>query len=799
MKKITILFLFSLSIVTLCCAQEESTLEQRLDYLVEKLEAKQLEYHIPGMALAVVLDDKIVLEHSFGVSNMEEEIAVTADTLFAIGSVSKSFTSAAIGVLADEGRMDFDAPITEYLPWFVLPIDGEAGEEVLVRDLLSHQTGFTRMHFIAMNNSLSPEEALRAVVLAEPWKEFRSAFLYNNMQYVASGFAAGEVAGSDWNTVIKERLFTPIGMEHSYTSTKRVPEDQTVTLGYQWDEEAEEFDTYPLRTIDNIGPAGSILSTAGDMGRYIRFQLGRGLIGDKRVLSNSQHEELWKERIKIAPSMGYGFGWMLHTDDGVVEHGGNVRGGCAQVAMFPEDDLGFVLLMNVSASILQAESISIVREAMLGDAQANGGSTIDLSPFVGEYIGNFGPFSNDTFTVQDKNGALALDVPGQMLYELKLPDEEGKWYFTLTNQIAVSFDRDDAGAVTGLKMYQSGMTFELPRKGVEIQPEIPLDTLQKYLGEYYNKEKDVSPTIVIQNNRLAVDVPNQMVFEFLPPNEDGIWVCRAIDKMKITFIEDEEQQVTGFMFLGGEGEDSISFDKISDAIIEESITAQSVLANFNFDSRGKSIAVLDCFKFSGTSFLKQSGLRGDVEVLISADGRLKSELDLGKFGWFRFYVIGDEGLMDIAFIESEELGSVEIKNIQIGSPLAWAGNWPASYDSITFVEDDEFEGHEVWTLRAQNGDDPPKAIAIEKGTGDVLVVKSQNYIPEMGMSLPYTLIFRNYKEVDGVRLPFEVTEKNEMTGENIHTFDSVKTRIKALDAQFRFVPREQLPPWLSVK
>ena len=801
MKKTTILFLLVISIVTQCFAQENSSLEQRLANLVKKLEAKQTEYHIPGMSLAVVLDDKIVLEHSFGVSNMKEELAVTADTVFAVGSVTKSFTSAAIGILVDEGKMDFDAPITNYLPWFELPVDGEGGNKVLISDLLSHQTGFTRMHFIAMNNSLSPEDALRAAVLAEPWKEFRSAFLYNNMQFVASGFAAGEVAGSNWNTVVKERLFTPIGMGSSYTSLSEIPENQTVAIGYQWDKETEEYDTYPLRTIDNIGPAGSILSTAGDMGRYIRFHLGRGEIDGERVLSNKQHEELWKQRIEIAPSLWYGFGWMLHSDEGVVEHGGNVRGGCAQLAMFPEENLGFVLLMNVSASVLQQESISIVRKAMLGDIQNNAENNVDFEPFIGEYTGNFGPFTNDTFTVQEKNGTLSLDVPGQMLYELNLPDEEEKWYFALTNQVAVSFDRNDEGIVTGLKMYQSGMTFELPRKGLEILPEIPLDMLQKYLGEYYNKEKDVSPTIVIQNNRLAVDVPNQMVFEFLPPNEDGIWVCRVIDKMKITFTEDEEQQVTGFMFLGGEGEDedSISFDRVSDAVIEKSITAKSVLTNFNFDSRGKSIAMLDCFKFSGTSFLKQSGLHGTVEVLVSADGRLKSELDLGKFGWFRFYVIGDEGLMDIAFIESEELGSVEIKNIQIGSPLAWASNWPASYDSITFVEEDEFEGHEVWTLRAQNGDDPPKVIAIDKETGDVLVVKSQNYIPEMGASLPYTLIFRNYKEIDGVRLPFEVTEKNEMTGESTSTFDSVETRIKALDAQFRFVPREQLPPWLSVK
>ena len=114
MKQITALFL--LLIAGSCFAQETATLEQRFAFLVEKLEAKRVEYHIPGMALAVVLDDKIVLERSFGVSNMEEELAVTADTLFAIGSVTKSFTSAAIGVLVDEGKMDFDAPITRYLP-----------------------------------------------------------------------------------------------------------------------------------------------------------------------------------------------------------------------------------------------------------------------------------------------------------------------------------------------------------------------------------------------------------------------------------------------------------------------------------------------------------------------------------------------------------------------------------------------------------------------------------------------------------------------------------------------------------
>jgi len=795
MKTLTNIFVLLLSLVSAAFAQNSATLEERLAYLVEKLEAKQVEYHIPGMALAVVLNDKTVLEHSFGVSNMEEEVAVTADTLFAIGSVTKSFTSAAIGTLVDEGKMDFNAPITKYLPWFELPIEGGDPDEVLLSDLLSHQTGFTRMHFIAMNNSISPEDALRAAVLAEPWEEFRSEFLYTNMQYVASGFAAGVVDGSDWNTVVEERLFAPIGMEHSYTTKSTVPADQTVSIGYQWNEETEEYKTYPLRTIDNIGPAGSIVSTAGDMGRYIQFHLGGGEIDGKRVLSKPQHEELWKQRIEIAPSKEYGFGWMLHTDDGVVEHGGNVRGGCAQLAMFPEDNLGFVLLMNVSASVLQPESISIVRDAMLGDIQPQEGGTVDFTSYIGEYTGTFGPFDNDTFTVQEKDGALALDVPGQMLYELKLPDEEGRWYFALTNQIAVSFDKDKSGAVTGLKMYQAGMTFELPRKGVEIQAEIPLESLQKYLGTYHSEEQDVSPTVVIQNNRLAVDVPQQMVFEFFPPNEDGVWVCRLTDKLKLRFIEDEGGQVNEFNFI--EGEDVILFNRIAASASEESVTAKSILANFDFKKRGEILAAVNCVSFSGKSHLKQSGLHGTVEILADASGRLKSELDLGTYGWFRFYVLRDEGLMDIAFIETEELGSVEIKNIEIGSPLAWAGNWPEEYDSITFVEEDVFEGSHVWTLRAQLGDNPAKAIAIDKKTGDVLVVKSANYVPDLASNLPYTLLYSDYKEVDGVRLAMEITEINSMTGKSVSTFDTVETGITASDEDFRFVARDLLTPWIA--
>ena len=782
--------------VTSTVTASETTLDQRLEHLVAQLEAKRIEYHIPGMALAVVLDDEIVLEHSFGLSNIGEEIAVTADTLFAIGSVTKSFTSAAVAVLVDEGKMSWDAPITEYLPWFELDIDfGNEKATILLRDLLSHQTGFTRMHFLAINNSLNREEILRAAILAEPWGDFRSDFLYNNVQFLASGYAAGKVAGSDWDTVVEERLFEPIGMNHSYTSWHRASSSEPIALGYQWDEETEEYDVFPLRTIDNIGPAGSIISTGGDMGRWIRFHLGRGEIDGERILSNEQHEELWTEQIAIAPGVGYGFGWMLHEDGGIVEHGGNVRGGCAEVGMFPKDQLGFVLLMNVSASILQQESISIVRESMFGDINSDDGGDIDFTPYFGNYSANFGPFNNDTFTVQDKNGALGVDVPGQMLYELKPPDEDGKWYFTLTNQIAVSFDINDDGGVTGMRMYQAGMTFEMPREGVEIAPDIPLSELQKYLGKFYNEEKDSTPTIVIQNNRLAVDVPEQMVFELYPPNEDDVWVCRVTDKLQIRFIEDENNLITGFELM--EGYDLILFDRVSEFSTEIPPSVESVLAAFDLRQREEVLASLGTFMFKGVTYMKQSGLRGTVSALVDTTGRMLSEVELGKYGWFRFSIVGDTGSMDLSFIEPEELDALKIKQIRNSSILAWIGDWSSACSAIELLGEEEFEGNAVWTMLLEYGDDPAKTIAIHQQTGDVLVVKSKNHIPEIGGFLPYKIIYRDFKEIDGVRVPTKFTAQDDMTGASESTFATVETCIEATDGAFKIEPRERPTPWIA--
>ena len=800
----TFILTLSFYFACVCSGQDSITLEQRLNRLVETFEEKREEYHIPGMQLSVVLNDEIVLVHSFGESNVELEQTVTDETLFAIGSATKSFTATAIGILVDDGVMGWDAPIKEYLPKFVLPIevgDGDDESEVLIRDLLSHRTGFTRMQMLAVNNSLAPEETLAAAINAEPWAPFRSRFLYNNEQYLAAGFASGKVCGSDWNTLVEESLFSPIGMNNSLTSWRRAKDNQVVATGYQWDEDKEVFEAFPLRTIDNIGPAGSIVSTAGDMAQWIRFNLGHGTIDGKKILSEEQHNELWTSQINISSGVDYGLGWMLHKQPGktVIEHGGNVRGGSAQMAIFPEDNLGFVLLMNVSASLLQQESVSIVKKVMLGDFNSdNEAGTTDLSVYVGEYIGDFASFDGDVFTVQDKDGVLAVDVPRQMLYKLNPPDDEGKWYFTLTDTIAVSFEMDAKKNVVGMKMHQGGMVFELPRDGVEIQPDVPLIELERYLGTFHCDESEITANIVVKNNRLAVDWPEQMIYELFPPNDDGEWAFRATDKIRLRFTEDEQKQVAGFIYLQ-EG-NTISFNRVAEMSKKPVPTVDEILSAYDLDEREAVLKSLGCIRSSGKTDVLQSGIGGSVELWADSAGRMRVENDWGKFGWICFGVVGDVGLMDMLFVEAEELGVDEIRRVLRESPFVWTGNWTTKYSNITLLKESSSDEGATWVLKVEHSEDPPRTITIDQQTGDVIHVESTQLI-DAGfgyvVNMPYTQSFADFKEVDGIRIPMTQSTSNDTTGITVSKFNTIETGVDLPDEFFDIEPRPKPDPWVA--
>ena len=256
------------------------------------------------MALAVVQSDEVILTHTFGWADIADQKPVTPQTNFAIGSATKAFNTALIGMLTDEGKMDWDDPVTKHLPYFELKLNSpEEGAQATLRDLLCHRTGFMRMNLIWLNSGVSREEALRLAAQAEPMVPFRKRFNYTNIMYLASGEAAARAGGKDWDTLIEERIFKPLGMDRTNSSVHAGRKDPHQATGYLWDDAARSHKPLDLRDMDNIGAAGVINSNVLDMANWVRFHLGRGTFQGKRLLSEENHQETWTPQFELGPGM----------------------------------------------------------------------------------------------------------------------------------------------------------------------------------------------------------------------------------------------------------------------------------------------------------------------------------------------------------------------------------------------------------------------------------------------------------------------------------------------------------------
>jgi len=790
-KKLMAVIITIITLVASCACPtppaDTSTIEQRLDLLVTQLEEQRQTLHIPGMAIAIVKDDEIILAQGFGVSDVEAETLVTEETIFAIGSTTKAFTSTLVGMLVDEGKMDWDDPVTDYLPYFTLDIDSEdETAQVTIRDVLSHRTGFTRMGLLFGSGEIPREEILLDATAAEPFAPFREQFYYSNVIYMSAGIAAGVAAESDWDTLIDERILEPLGMDSTTTSIIQAQEDPRLALGYIWDEDLQAYKHKPMRNVDNIAPAGSINSNVMDMAQWLRLQLGDGEYEGQRLISEASLHETWTSQIEIAEGTDYGLGWMIQEWEGqpVIQHGGNVDGFTAEVAMLPESDLGFVLLTNASASPLQQTSVNMVWEALLGEwtGDDSGMDIEEYEPYLGTYIANFGQFQDEEFTVLVQNGRLAIDVPGQQVFELKDPDEEGKWYFVISDQIAVSFDSDEAGNVTGMKLYQAGYTFELPREGAEIEPEIPLSELQKYLGYYYSEELDTTAEVLIQNNRLAIYWPGEMTYELYPPDEEGIWVFRISDRFSLRFNENEAGQVESLTYYQVDEEYLLERTEVSEALP----TVVDILELRDTENRVAALRDIGAYRATGTIHSLQSGVWGEFTMYVDGDDKYRIDSDYGKYGHSHIALDGDYAWSESSFTPFDKLRGIFLEQLKTGHPYALDGDWRDFYDTIEVLRADSLDGRDVYVLSLEKGDLPPVTIFVDADTGDVL--KSITVaIQEGGVGIPITTLYEDYREVSGFRMSFRAISTNEASGTTVMQIETIETNIDIEEGFFVMV------------
>lgn len=770
-------------------AQVEPTLDVRLERLCHKLESARQEMHIPGMAIAVVKDDRVILARGFGVADLESQRPVTDETLFAVGSTTKAFTAALIGMLVDDGKLGWDDPVGKHMPGYQLK-DAKANEQVAVRDLLCHRIGLAAMTMLWFGTGASREDVLATSLNAELLNPFREKFGYSNESYLAAGMLAARVSGMEWDALLAERILKPLGMHDSSSTYAAAQRDARMSKGYKWDKEKKVQTCQPMRNIDNIGPAGSINSNVRDMAQWVRFQLGHGTLEGKTLLTRAQHDQTWTKHINVAGNVDYGLGWFLRDWNGkrVIDHAGGIDGFTAEVALLPEENLGFVLLMNLFAAPLQDASRQIVFDTLLGEWQpeeAAAASSEDFEPYLGTYVGQFAQFKGVDFTVLVQNGRLAVDVPGQMVYELNPPDADGKRQFAITDQISVRFNRDEQGKVYSMSIFQAGLVFELPRKGVHYAVEIDLDAARKHLGRFHSEKLGADVSVLIQNNRLAVDVPKQMVYELYPPDADGRCKFRVKDDIAVRFNVDESGATVSLtLFQGGEEE---LLQRVEEPDAAPLPSRDELLALVRKGRGGEAAEGLRSVRARGTVRFVHMGIEGTLEALEAAPFRSRETIDLGRFGKIVQVCDGERGEMDSAAtgrlpIEGEHLAAMKTE-----SSLAWLADWTRTFDEIDVLRRGTFDGQDVYLVRVKASGQPEATVYVNIATGEV-VGRESLMLMLPGQRLPMTHHFGDYRDVGGIRWPHRHEMFNEITGRMVVEYAAVETNVDVPDAEFRLRP-----------
>jgi CubicO group peptidase (beta-lactamase class C family) len=320
------------------------------------------QWQAPGLAVAIVRDDRVLYLKGFGVRELGQLERITPETVFPLASCTKPFTTLALAMLADEGNLSWDDPVRRHVPFFRLS-DPLADANVTLRDLVCHRTGVASHDMLWYRAPWSLEERIRKVGKLELEKPFRSAFQYQTVLFGTAGLAAGRAAGCSWEDLVRQRILEPLGMK---TASCTFPGSKVKLASPHRKDEAGTVRVYPRYPLEDADPAGSLHACASDLARFLRFQLGDGSWEGRRLVSARNLEETHTTQIALrlegfARTMNpdtnfltYGLGWIVQDYRGkrILMHGGAIDGFRAHFTLVPEARVGIALLNNLDGSFL---------------------------------------------------------------------------------------------------------------------------------------------------------------------------------------------------------------------------------------------------------------------------------------------------------------------------------------------------------------------------------------------------------------------------------------------------------------
>ncbi|WP_420420762.1 serine hydrolase [Simkania sp.] len=569
MKRTILLAALLLFCLTSSSYSREAINLKQIDALAK--EARET-FQIPGLAVGVVVDDKLVFAKGYGYRNVEEKLPVTHETVFMIGSMTKSFTTFALATLVEQGKISWDDKVISYLPDFRLK-DSYTTQEMTIRDLVTHVSGLPRHDLVWYLGENSTEDLYNKLQFLEPVSGFRSKFNYQNLMYMVAGKVIEKVTGKPWNKWVLAKIMTPLKMTHSSFSVAELQYLSNVALPYVLKD--EEPLQVPYREISHIGPAGSINSNLIDLTSWMKMLLNFGQFEETTVLGAPHVKQLMSPQtvahifLSQFPESNhefletYGLGWFIQSFQGhyLVAHGGSIDGFQSNLALLPLDKIGVVVLTNKGGGI----EATLLTKAILGTLLGYG----DGDYLSSDLFTNKGSNEEDSFPTKEgtspshplEHYAGVYEHPAYGQVEIVYDEGLKMQYHGLTIplehlhfdvfhgeaksdilplKLTLSFDTDWYGNVKQVILPLPTEGFDLQFVKKPHQNLFDLEYLKIFEGKY--KLANVTVRLFIEDTTLKAEVPGQPLYE-LVPQDKKTFTLKGFDNIHFEFIMKNDTEV----------------------------------------------------------------------------------------------------------------------------------------------------------------------------------------------------------------------------------------------------------------
>lgn len=541
----------------------------------------------PGYAVAVVEGDKIIYAKGFGYRDYENKIPADANTLYAIGSSTKAFTSAILGILRDDDKLSFDDNPRQHVPQLEF-YNNDLNNNLIIKDLMRHSTGIPRhdgsWYYFPTHDK---DSLLMRLKYQEPFTGIRQQWYYNNFGFLIQGVIAEKITGKSWEDNIRDHFFKPLNMNRSNATIAEMKSSSNAALGYEL-KEGDMISKMDYYDIAGMSPAGSINSSVNDMSKWIMLWLQKGKFNNVQLIPENYITEAMSQQMVMGggtpdekfPDIhfsNYGYGWMMQSYKGHyrVEHGGNIDGFSASVAFYPTDNIGIVVLANQNGSSVPSLVRNTIADYVLG---------VERTDWVGTYIENLekskkaqAEAKNDSETPNVKNtkpSHIKLDYTGSYenkgygTFELVVENDtmytqlntkkqylhhfhydtfelidviDGKVDTTgIGKSLKITFNTNDSGDISdakiGIEPTIDPITFTRTPNTIDVDAK----TLESYTGTYELSGTEIK--VYTKKEVLYLFVAGQPEYELMATAKHK-FSFKALEGFKVEFLESDDGEI----------------------------------------------------------------------------------------------------------------------------------------------------------------------------------------------------------------------------------------------------------------